>query len=443
MKPIRLSDHFTYPTLLRFTMPSIVMMIFASIYSVVDGLFVANLVGDLALSSVNIMFPVEIIFGAFGFMLGAGGSAIVAKTLGEGEPALANRYFSMFLYTIMVIGVAFSAVGVVWTAPIARLAGASDLLMDDCVAYGRILFGGTAVFMLQTAFQSFFVVAEKPHIGLALAIAAGVTNMVLDYLLIGVLDMGIAGAAWATDIGCCVGGLIPLCYFLSPKRGGLRLTRTQFYGRQLYNACINGSSELMSNVSASVVSILYNHQLMRLIGEQGVAAFSVMMYVDFAFAATFLGFSMGSAPIVSFHYGAENHGELHSVFRKSMTIVGVTSLAIVALSEALSLPLAAAFVGFDPALMEMTVHGFRLFALCYFCNGLNIYASAFFTALCNGLVSALISFFRTLVLRGGMVLLLPALFGLDGVWLAIVAAETLCALISTAFLAANRKKYRY
>lgn len=443
VKSIKLSDHFTYQKLLRFTLPSIVMMIFASIYSVVDGLFVANLVGDLALSAVNIMFPVEMIFGSFGFMLGTGGSAIVAKTLGEEKPALANRYFSMFLYTILAVGVLLSAAGMIWTEPIARLAGASDLLLGDCVTYGRILFGGTAVFMLQTSFQSFFVVAEKPHLGLALSLAAGVTNMVLDYVFIDVLNMGIAGAAWATDIGCCIGGIIPLFYFFHPKRNGLRLTGTQFYGRQLRNACVNGSSELMSNVSASVVSILYNHQLMRLIGEQGVAAFSVMMYVDFAFAATFLGFSMGSAPIVSFHYGAENHSELHSVYRKSMTIIGVTSLAMVALSEGLSRPLASAFVGFDPGLMEMTVHGFRLFALCYFCNGLNIYASAFFTALCNGLVSALISFVRTLVLRGGMVLLLPALFGLDGIWLAVAVAETVCALLSGAFLVAKRKKYHY
>lgn len=443
MKPIRLSDHFTYPKLLRFTLPSIVMMIFSSIYSVVDGLFVANLIGDLALSAVNIMFPVNMIFGSFGFMLGTGGSAIVARTLGEDKPELANRYFSMFLYTILTVGVAFSVAGVLWVEPIARFAGASELLMDDCVTYGRVLFGGIAVFMLQTSFQSFFVVAEKPHRGLALAVAAGVTNMALDYVFIGVLGMGIAGAAWATVAGCCVGGIIPLFHFLHPKRSGLRLTGTRFYGRQLWNACVNGSSELMSNLSASVVSILYNHQLMRLIGERGVAAFSVMMYVDFAFAAAFLGFSMGSAPIVSFHYGAENHGELQSVYRKSMTIVGVTSFAIVALSEALSRPLAAAFVGFDPALMELTAHGFRLFALCYFCNGLNIYASAFFTALCNGPVSALISFLRTLVLRGGMVLLLPALFGLDGIWLAVTAAETLCAAISIAFLMTERKKYHY
>lgn len=443
MKSIKLSDHFTYRKLLRFTLPSIVMMIFSSIYSVVDGLFVSNLVGDLALSAVNIMFPVAMMIGAFGFMLGTGGSAIVAKTLGEGDAHLANRYFSMFLYVIFALGVVFSVASLVWIKPIARLAGASDLLMDDCIAYGRVLLGGSVVFMLQTSFQSFFVVAEKPHLGLALSVAAGVTNMVLDYVLIGVLKLGILGAAWGTVLGYCVGGVIPLFYFFRPGRCGLRLTRTQFYGRQLWNACVNGSSELLSNFSASFVSVLYNLQLMRMIGEQGVAAFSVMMYVDFAFAATFLGFSMGSAPIVSYHYGAENHGELQNVYRKSMVIVGVTSLAMVALSEGLSRALAAAFVGFDPALMELTVHGFRLFALCYFCNGLNIYASAFFTALCNGPVSAFISFCRTLVLRGGMVLLLPALFGLDGIWLAIVAAETLCAFISAAFLVSNRKKYHY
>lgn len=443
MKSIRLSDHFPYSRLLRFTLPSVVMMIFSSIYSVVDGLFVANLIGDLALSAVNIMFPVLMILGAFGFMLGAGGSAIVARTLGEGKNDLASRYFSLFLYCILALGAVFSAASLIWIEPIAKLAGASALLMDDCLAYGRVLLGGTILFMLQTSFHSFFVVAERPHLGLALSIAAGVTNMALDYVFIGALDMGIAGAAWATLAGCLVGGIIPLFYFLSPKRAGLRLTKTQFYGRQLLQACANGSSELLSNIAASVVGILYNHQLMRLIGERGIAAYSVMMYVDFAFAAAFLGFSMGSAPIISYHHGAGNHAELRNVFHKSMVVIGVTSVAMVALSELLSRPIAAAFVGFNPELEEMTVHGFRLFALCYFCNGLNIYASAFFTALCNGVVSALISFLRTFVLRGGLVYLMPALFGLDGIWTAVVAAETIGAMVSVVFLITKRKQYHY
>ena len=443
MKTIRLADHFTLGRLLRFTLPSIVMMIVASIYSVVDGLFVSNLVGDLALSSVNIVMPIAMIVGSFGFMLGTGGSAIVAKTLGEQKPELANRYFSMIVYSIIAVGALLSVVCVIFMEPIARLAGASDALIDDCVVYGRILLGGSVPFMLQTSFQSFFSVAERPHMGLALSVAAGVTNAVLDYVLIGVFRLGIAGAAIATVLGYCVGGLIPLFYFLRPNSTRLRLTATRFYGRQLLHACANGSSELMSNISASLVGILYNIQLMRRIGEAGVAAYSVMMYVDFVFVAAFLGFSMGSAPIVSYHYGADNCGELQNVFRKSASIIAATSLGMVILSELLSRPLAAAFVGYHPELLEMTVHGFRLFALCYFFCGINIYASAFFTALCNGLLSAVISFLRSLLLRGGMVLLMPIFFDIDGIWLAVVVAEGLGAVVSCTLLRRYRGRYHY
>ena len=440
---IKLSDHFSYGRLLRFTLPSIIMMVISSIYSVVDGLFVSNLVGDLALSSVNIVFPVAMIVGSFGFMLGTGGSAIVARTMGEGDQPLANRYFSMIIYAVVVLGAVLSTVCVIYMEPIARFAGASDALIGDCVVYGRILLAGSVPFMLQTSFQSFFVVAEKPHLGLALSIAAGVTNMVMDYVLIAVCDLGVAGAAIATVMGYCVGGVLPLLYFLRPKHEGIRLTRTRFYGKQLLHACTNGSSELMSNISASIVGILYNIQLMCLIGEQGVAAYSVMMYVDFVFVATFLGFSIGSAPIVSYHYGAGNHPELKNVFRKSMAVILCTSVAMVILSELLSRPLSSAFVGYNAELLEMTVHGFRLFALCYLFCGINIYASSFFTALCNGALSALISFLRSLLLRGGMVLLMPILFGLDGIWTAVIAAEGLGAVVSLGLLYAKRRQYQY
>ena len=440
---IKLSDHFSYGRLLRFTLPSIIMMVISSIYSVVDGLFVSNLVGDLALSSVNIVFPVAMIVGSFGFMLGTGGSAIVARTMGEGDQPLANRYFSMIIYAVVVLGAVLSTVCVIYMEPIARFAGASDALIGDCVVYGRILLAGSVPFMLQTSFQSFFVVAEKPHLGLALSIAAGVTNMVMDYVLIAVCDLGVAGAAIATVMGYCVGGVLPLLYFLRPKHEGIRLTRTRFYGKQLLHACTNGSSELMSNISASIVGILYNIQLMCLIGEQGVAAYSVMMYVDFVFVATFLGFSIGSAPIVSYHYGAGNHPELKNVFRKSMTVILCTSVAMVILSELLSRPLSSAFVGYNAELLEMTLHGFRLFALCYLFCGINIYASSFFTALCNGALSALISFLRSLLLRGGMVLLMPILFGLDGIWTAVIAAEGLGAVVSLGLLYAKRRQYQY
>ena len=297
--------------------------------------------------------------------------------------------------------------------------------------------------MLQSAFQSFFSAAEKPKLGLFLSLAAGATNIVFDYVFIALLDMGVTGAAWATVLGYCVGGVIPVVYFLLPGREGLRLVRTNFYGRELLHACANGSSELMSNISASVVGILYNIRLMDLLGEPGVAAHSVMMYVDFVFVAAFLGFSMGSAPIVSYHYGAENHKELRNVFRRSGVIIAVTSVVMVAASEVLSRPLSAAFVGYSPELLELTTHGFRIFALCYLFCGLNIYASAFFTALCNGALSALIAFTRTLLLRGGLVLVMPLLFGVDGVWWSVAAAELLGAVLSAALLILMRRRYHY
>ncbi len=440
---IKLSDHFTYTKLIRFTLPSIVMMIFTSIYSVVDGLFVSNLVGENALSAVNIIFPVSMILSAAGFMLGSGGSAVVARTMGEGKPDLANRYFSMIVLVTLALGMAFSVGGALLIQPIARLAGASDLLMDDCIAYGRILLGGSVVFMLQVAFQVFFVTAELPKTGLFFSLAAGAANIIMDYVLIGPLNMGISGAAWGTVFSYAVGGLLPLAYFLRPSKGALRLCRTKLYWRELKNACSNGSSELMSNLSASVVSILFNLQLMRIIGESGVAAYSVMMYVDFAFAAVFLGFSMGSGPIISFHFGSNNREELKNVFQKSISVVTAASLAMVALSELLARPLSAAFVGYSPELLELTVHGFRLFALSYLFVGFGIFGSAFFTALCNGPVSALISFLRTFLFRGGMVLILPLVLDLDGIWLAVVVADGMGAAVALGLIWRYRGRYHY
>ena len=312
--------------------------------------------------------------------------------------------------------------------------------MDSCVSYGRILFAGSLPFMLQTSLQPFFVVAERPNMGLILSIASGVTNFAGDWVLIQLL--GLPGAAWATVAGYCVGGIIPLVFFIT-HRSGLHLTGTKLYIREFWQACGNGASELMSNISSSLVGILYNLELMRLVGERGVAAHSVMMYVDFVFIAAFLGFSIGSAPIISYHFGAENHDELKNVFRRSMFLILVTSGAMVVLSEALCRPLCAAFVGYSPDLMQLTVHGFRLFALCYLFCGVNIYASAFFTALCNGALSAFISFLRSLLLRGGLVLLLPPVLGLDGVWLAVVAAEGLSAAVSAVLLRRQRTRYHY
>lgn len=440
---IQLSDHFTAKKLLLFTLPSIVMMIVSSIYSIVDGLFVSNLVGEMALSSINIIFPIIMIVGSFGFMLGAGGSAIVAKTLGEGKKELANSYFSFLMVTVFVCGLVLSVIGIIFMEPLARLAGASDLLLKDCIIYGRILLAGVSFFMLQNIFQSFLVVTGKPHLGLILSIAAGITNMVLDYLFIGPLHMGIAGAALATVMGYLVGGLLPIFYFLRKRKEGLHLVKPKWYGTILLRACTNGSSEMMSNISASIVGILFNIQLMRYLGEPGVAAFAVMMYVDFIFLGTFLGFSFGSAPVISYHYGAGNHAELQNLFRKSLWVIGVVSVAMQVFAQLLSRPLSFIFVGYNDALLDLTVHGFRLFALNYIVCGINIFSSSLFTALCNGRISALLSFLRAFLLRGGMVLLLPLFLGVNGIWLSPVLAELLGAVLSVFFLIRYRRQYHY
>ena len=440
---IKLSDHFTYGRLLRYTLPTIVMIIFTSLYSVVDGLFVSNLVGDLALSAVNIAFPITMIIGAFGFMLGTGGSAIVARTLGEGKPELASRYFTLFIWCVAGLGVVLSIVTIAFIEPIMRFAGASDLLLEDCIAYGRILLAGSAVFMLQSAFQSFFSVAEKPKLGLLLSLAAGATNITFDYVFIALLGMGVTGAAWATVLGYCVGGVIPVVYFLLPRREGLRLVRTNFYGRELLHACINGSSELMSNISASVVGILYNIRLMDLLGEPGVAAHSVMMYVDFVFVAAFLGFSMGSAPIVSYHYGARNHAELNNLYSKSLRLIGVIAVVMTALSMLVIPYVARIFVGYDAELLALTSHAFRVYALNFFLMGFNVYGSSFFTALGDGVTSALISFLRTLLFQLLALIFLPMVLGIEGVWLAVTAAEAGALCVTVLMFITKDKVFHY
>lgn len=440
---IQLSEHFSYKKLLQFTFSSIVMMIIISMYSVVDGLFVSNLVGDMAFSSVNVVMPVSMIIGAFGFMLGNGGSAIVAKTLGEQKKNLANQYFSMIVAAVAICAIVLSTTCIIFMKPIMYFSGASDLLINDCIHYGNILIAGSLFFMLQTTLQSFLIVAEKPQLGLIVTILAGVTNMVLDYVFIKLLHLGIVGAAFATVAGYCVGGLIPFFYFLFGKNASLRLVRPKFYGRILLNACANGSSEMMNNVATSVVSILFNLQLMRLIGESGIAAYGVMMYVDFIFLAVFFGFSMGSGPIISYHYGAGNHKELANLYQKCTTIIIAFSLAMLLIAQLLCNTLCSIFVGYNKELYELTSHGFRIFALNYIFCGINTFASAFFTALCNGKISAFISFIRSFLLRGGCVIILPIFFVGNGIWMSVVIAEFVGAIFSLFFMITKRKFYHY
>lgn len=440
---IQLSEHFTYHKLLRFVFPSIVMMIFTSIYSVVDGLFVSNFAGKTALASINLVFPVLMGLSALGFMIGTGGSAIVAKTLGEGKKEKANEYFSMLVYVTAIGGILLSMLGALMIPGIARILGAKGELLDNCILYARISFLSMPAFMLQNVFQSFFVTAEKPKLGLFVIVAAGVTNMVLDFVFVGVLGLGLTGAAVATVCGEFIGGLFPILYFTRPNSSLLHLGKTRFNGRILLQTCINGSSELMTNLSSSIVNSLYNIQLMKFAGENGVAAYGAIMYVSFIFAAIFLGYSIGSAPVISFHYGAGHHDELKNLFKKSLRLIGCWGLMLAVISQFLAIPLSTLFVGYDAELLTMTRQGFRIYCLVYLFNGFNIFGSSFFTALSNGGVSAAISFLRTLVFQIAAVLILPAILGINGIWFAVSAAELLTLCVTVSFLIQQRNKYHY
>ena len=440
---IQLSEHFTYQKLLRFVFPSIVMMVFTSIYGVVDGLFVSNYVGKTAFAAVNLIMPLLMGISALGFMVGTGGSAIVAKTLGEGRQKEANEYFSMLVYVTFAGGILFSFLGFLFVPYVASALGAEGELLRSSVLYARICLCSLPAFMLQNVFQSFFVAAEKPKLGLYVIVTSGVTNMVLDFLFIGVLGFGLPGAALATVCGECIGGLFPVFYFARKNSSLLRLGKTHFNGKILLKTCTNGSSELMTNLSSSLVNSLYNIQLMNLAGEDGVAAFGAIMYINFIFTAIFFGYSIGSAPLVSYHYGAGNHDELKNLFRKSLSLVAVWGVLLAIVSHLLATPLATLFVGYDADLFELTRHGLAIYCTVYLLNGFNIFGSAFFTALNNGLLSAAISFLRTLVFQISMVLLLPILWGIDGIWWAVTVAELLTLCIPVTFFIRPRHRYHY
>lgn len=440
---IQLSDHFTYSKLLRYTLPSIVMMVFTSIYGVVDGFFVSNYVGKTPFTAVNFIYPVLMIMGCAGFMFGTGGGALIAKTMGEGEREKANRIFSLIVYTSAACGAALAVLGVLFIRPAAAALGAQGRLLEDSVTYARIILLAVPAFVLQFEFQCLFATAEKPTLGLCVTVAAGVTNMVLDALFVAVFRWGLEGAAAATALSQCVGGIVPLVYFARPNSSLLRLGRTRFDGKTLAKTCVNGSSELMSNISASVVSMLYNAQLLRYAGEDGVAAYGVLMYVSLMFQAVFIGYSVGTAPVIGYHYGAQNHGELRSLRRKSTAVIAVFAAAMFAAAQLLARPLSQLFVGYDPDLLELTAQAFFIFSFSFLFSGFAVFGSSFFTALNNGLVSAAISFLRTLVFQVSAVLIFPLIWKVDGIWLSIVAAEALAVAVTAAFLWGLRKKYQY
>ena len=440
---IQLSDHFTYRRLIRFVIPSVAMMILTSIYGVVDGLFVSNFVGKTPFAAVNLVIPFTMILGAFGFMLGTGGTALVAKTLGEGRQEEANRIFSTLIYFALGLGVLLTIFGIAVLKGIVIKMGADDAMLRHCMIYGRIVLLGIPFYMLQNMFQNFLIAAEKPQLGLIVTIAAGVTNMVLDALFIAVLGWGVAGAAAATALGQCVGGLVPFVYFARKNSSKLSLVKTRLMGGALFHACTNGSSELVSNVSMSLVGMLYNLQLMKFAGENGVAAYGVIMYVNFIFIAIFLGYAYGSAPIVAFNYGARRTEELQNVLKKSLKLILGTGISLFLIATVFAGVLSGLFVGYDAELYRLTVRGFHLYAISFLLCGFNIYGSSFFTALNNGVVSAAISFLRTVVFEVAAILILPVFFGVDGIWCAITVAELASILITIGAFSALRRRYQY
>ena len=440
---IQLSEHFTYKKLFCFCLPTIATMLFTSFYGIADGYFVSNFVGKTAFAAVNLIMPFLMMIGCFGFMIGTGGSALVGKTLGEGAAERANRYFTMMVWLTLVIGIVLAVAGFIFMRPIAYLLGATDAMIEDCVVYGRIINTFNTAFMFQYVFQSFFITAQKPQLGFYVTVAAGLANIVLDALFIGVFGWGVAGAAWASVIGQCVGGVLPLFYFMRQNDSLLRLRKTKLELQVIIKACLNGSSELMTSISASLVGILYNYQLLNYAGENGVAAYGVVMYTHMVFAAVFLGYAIGTAPIISFHYGAGNHAELKNMLRKSVLIMLGGGIAMLALACVLAAPLAEIFVGYDRSLFAITKQALTTYAFAFVLYGENVFASSFFTALNNGGVSAAISFMRTLLFQTAAVLLLPRVLGLDGIWWAVTAAETLALAGSAAFVLANGKRYHY
>lgn len=442
---IQLSDHFTYGRLIRFILPSIGMMIFTSIYLVVDGFFVSNFAGKTPFAAVNLIMPLINIFATVGFIFGTGGSAIVAKTFGEGNKELANRYFSLFTYVAFVLGIILSVLGILFIRPIASALGAEGEMLTNACLYARIILLALPFNILQVFFQTFFITAEKPQLGFAITLSSGVTNMILDAILVILLPQPykLAGAAVATAMSQLVGGVVPLLYFGRKNSSILQMGKTRFDVKALMKACVNGSSEFMSNVAMSVVGMLYNIQLLKYAGENGVAAYGVMMYVSMIFSAAYVGYSIGSAPIISYHDGAQNHSELKSLLQKSLRMIGVFGIAMTVSAELLAVPLAKAFVGYDMELMQLTVSGFRIFALSFAFMGFAIFASGFFTALNDGITSAIISFLRTFIFQCGAVILLPMLWDIDGIWFSVVVAEVIAVIISAIFGVRKKGKYHY
>ena len=442
-RKIQLSDHFGYKRLIRFTLPSILMMLVTSIYGVVDGFFISNYVGKTPFAAINFIMPFLMVVGALGFMFGTGGSALIAKTMGEGNRQKANELFSLLIYLTIVSGIIIAILSIVFIRPIAMLLGAEGQMLEVAVLYSQIILIVLPFLMIQYVFTSLVVTAEKPKLGLYVTVAAAIVNMIGDALFIAIFKWGVVGAALATALGQVVGGIIPLIYFSRKNSSLLQLGKTNWDSKAVLKVCTNGSSELMSNISMSIVGMLYNAQLMKYAGENGVAAYGTIMYVNFIFIAIFIGYSTGVAPVISYHYGAENISELKGLLRKSAVITLILSGLMFIISILLSRPLASIYVSYDSELLLMTVRAFKIYAFSFIFSGIAIFGSSFFTALNDGLTSALMSFLRTLLFQTAAVLIMPLIWNIDGIWLSVVVAEFMAVVVTIIFLVTKRKKYKY
>lgn len=437
------SQHFTYRRLIRSVISPIIMMVFTSVYSVVDGLFVSNFVGKEAFAAVNFILPYLMFFNGIGFLFGTGGSALIAKTLGEKREQKANEIFSSLVLVSMLTGVAFAIVGGIFLKPVATWLGASGELLENSLVYGRIYLLGVPACVIQYEFQNLFPTAGKSKYCLYSGIASGVTNIVLDALFVGVFSWGLVGAAAATILSQWLGALIPLVYFGRPNTSQLRLVKCRPDGRAMVKICCNGASEFVNNISMAVVSFLYNVQLLRYAGDNGIAAYGVLMYVNFLFTAVFWGYMVGVMPIVSFHFGARNHEELRSLLKKSLTLIFLGAAVMFTVAQLLKNGISQIFVGYDPELFDMTVRGFTLFSFCFLFSGIAIFSSSFFTALNDGLISAIVSFCRVFAFQIPAALVLPIFWKLDGIWLSSVTAELMTCILGGILILAKRKKYQY
>lgn len=440
---INLSDHFNYSRLLRFTLPSIAMVVFSSIYGVVDGLFVANYAGKQAFAAVNLSYPVIMILGSLGMMFGSGGSALVAAAQGRGRKKMANEYFSLITYSAFIAGVVLVALFWCLLEPIMKLMGASGGLLHDSVLYGHIMMISLPAFILQTMFQILFITAGKPKLGFCVTLGAGIANMVLDFILVALLGLGLEGAGYATVVSEILGGVIPLFYFFRKNGSTLQLARARWFPAALFKTCFNGSSELLSGVSSSLIGALYNYQLMKFVGENGVAAFGVVMYLTFIFCDIFVGYCNGVAPIISNHFGARDRGELRNLFKRCIVIIAILGIALFTVAELFAPTLAQIFVGRNSELFVMMERACRIVSFCFLLSGFGIFGSSLFTALNNGVLSAVISVGRSIVFGSMAVMLLPLVFGVDGIWLAFWATEVASLFMVTFFVIRKRKRYGY